>query len=429
MEAACILVVDDEPANVLLFRAQLKTENYRVLSAHTGPDALALLNEELPDLILLDVMMPGMSGYEVARHIKDDPRTHHIPIIMVTALTDQHSRMEALENGAEEFLTKPVNRPELLVRVRNLLKLKQYHNLLLRHTNLLQEQVDEQSSQLATATTRLTQAEQRLIEAEKLASIGRLAAGIAHEINNPLGFIKSNLNALGDYATDFLEALVDIRQRLHTLPDSPERQALEGLLLRLKLHLAEEDIPDLLNESRTGIHQVCTIINNLKNFARIESASEWQTIAPEECIENTLNVLCGEWPASLGLQRDYHATTAILCQPSDIQQVLYNVILNAITATQQASAPCLTLRTGEEDHCVWIEIEDTGCGIPAEVLPRVFDPFFTTKQVGSGTGLGLSLSYGIMQRHQGTLDIRSQPGIGTTVRLTFPPASTFAETL
>src|SRR5574343_206079 len=216
MEAACILVVDDEPANVLLFRAQLKTENYRVLSAHNGPDALALLPQELPDLILLDVMMPGMSGYEVARHIKDDPRTHHIPIIMVTALTDQHSRMEALENGAEEFLTKPVNRPELLVRVRNLLKLKQYHNLLVRHTNLLQEQVEEQSSQLATATTRLTQAEQRLIEAEKLASIGRLAAGIAHEINNPLGFIKSNLNALGDYATDFLDALVDIRQRLKT---------------------------------------------------------------------------------------------------------------------------------------------------------------------------------------------------------------------
>lgn len=414
--AGSILIVDDEQINVALFSAQLKDVFSSILTASSGEEALRVIETQQPDIILLDVMMPGMSGFEVATKLKADSRTRHIPIIIVTALTDSASCLKALECGAEEFLTKPVQRAELLMRARNLLKLKKYQDFLARHGADLEEQ-------LAVGSLQLSQAQEKLVQSDKLASIGQLAAGVAHEINNPIGFVKSNVGSLKVYIDDILEVLRCYEAIEPLLPaDADPVRQLQQAKAAADLAFVRDDIQHLIAQSQEGIARVAKIIQDLKNFARSDTNPAWVSADLRGCLDSALNIATNEIKYRADVVREYGELPEIECIPSQLAQVFLNILVNAAQAVgDTGKRGTITVRSGcNAADKVWIEVQDTGCGMTAEQARRVFEPFYTTKPVGVGTGLGLSISYGIVATHGGSIEVASEPGQGTRFRVTLP---------
>jgi len=416
---ATILIVDDEQINRHLFQIQLRGDGYRTRLAASGGEALALIAEEKPDLVLLDVMMPGMSGFEVVARLKAAAATRNIPVIMVTALDDAQSRLAALGSGAEEFLTKPVNRAELLARVRNLLKLKLFQDDLEASRHALAGEVAERTQALVDANLQLSEAQAQLVQSEKLASLGLLAAGVAHEINNPIGYVSANLGSLEKYVQRLLRVLQACK-RVDAEGQSPALTELQALKQEIDFDFVMEDMPILITESLEGIARVRKIVQDLKNFSRVDNQADWQLADLHKCLESTLNVACNEIKYKADLAREFGELPEVECKPSQLNQVFLNILLNAAHAIDGDARGRIAVRTGRTGDEVWVEVADSGCGIAPEVLPHIFDPFFTTKPVGVGTGLGLSISYGIVRDHGGRIEVDSTPGIGSCFRIVLP---------
>jgi len=248
-----------------------------------------------------------------------------------------------------------------------------------------------------------------LLQSEKMASIGQLAAGVAHEINNPIGFVNSNLGTLRRYIDDLL--------RLATLgAATPEGQALRQ---EIDLDFLRTDLADLMNESQEGLDRVRKIVANLKDFSRVDQA-EWQEADLLAGLESTLNVAWHELKYKAEIARELEPLPLVRCMPAQINQVFLNLLVNAAQAIRERGV--ITLRSGVDGERVWIEIADTGCGMDAETQRRLFEPFFTTKPVGTGTGLGMSLTWDIVTKHGGEIAVDSAPGAGTRIRVTLPVA-------
>jgi signal transduction histidine kinase len=419
--SATILIVDDEASNRGLFQAQLQQDGYAIMAAANGEEALQQVDRRLPDLILLDAMMPGLNGFQVAERLKGEERTRHIPIIMITALDDQESRMQALSKGAEEFLTKPVRHSELLARVRNLLKLKQFQDSLVASSGALKEEVAERTLQLAQVNRQLDEAEVKAVQSEKLALIGQLAAGVAHEINNPIGYVNANLGALKQYLDELLQIVDALLKIEASLPaNTPGRAELQALKEKFDFNYMLQDLPQLLQESQEGIARVRDIVQDLKAFSRIDSAREWLLADLHKGLDSTLNLANNEIKYKADVVKEYGILPEVECVPSQLNQVFLNLLVNAAHAIKDDARGTITLRTGCNGSEVWVEVSDTGCGIAPEIINKVFDPFFTTKPVGKGTGLGLSLSYNIVQQHNGRIELDSKIGQGSTFRVILP---------
>ena len=273
--------------------------------------------------------------------------------------------------------------------------------------------------ELVLLNSRLDETNNKLLHSEKLASIGQLAAGVAHEINNPIGYVSSNLNSLADYIRTLLNinaayGAIESRVAL-SLPDAFES------IRRIKEHRDHEfvvaDIRNLLEESREGLERVRKIVRDLKDFSRAGETG-WQRVDVHHGLESTLNIVWNEIKYKADVEKQYGDLPEILCMPSQLNQVFLNLLTNAAQAIEERGR--IVLRSGRAEGDVWIEVEDNGCGIPPENLERIFEPFYTTKPVGKGTGLGLSLSWGIVQRHHGKIDVRSEPGRGTIFRVILP---------
>jgi two-component system NtrC family sensor kinase len=263
------------------------------------------------------------------------------------------------------------------------------------------------------------QLESQLIGAEKLASLGQMAAGIAHEINNPIGFISSNLGTLAVYFAK-LQALLEAYRAAECQLGSPEvLLSLNVLKTRLDLAFVETEIPLLIQESRDGVARAAQIIKDLKEFSRADPNPQWQWASLQRGIDSTLNIATNAVKYKADIVTHYQPLPDIECLPAQLNQVIMNLLVNAAQAIGPGRGT-ITLRNGVQGDSVWLEISDTGAGIVPEVLPKIFDPFFTTKPVGQGTGLGLSLSYGIVQKHRGTISVRSLEGVGTTFRVELP---------
>lgn len=264
----------------------------------------------------------------------------------------------------------------------------------------------------------LEKARNQLVQSEKMASVGQLAAGVAHEINNPIGFVYSNLGSLKGQVDNLLRVLDAYQKAEHAL--SGHAELLAGIVqakLIADLDFLQEDIANLIDESIDGVHRVKKIVENLKDFSRVDSA-EWQFANLEQGLESTLNIAWNEIKYKAEVIKDYAGLPDIECIAGQLNQVFMNLIVNAAQAIEDRGI--IYLRTGVEGENVWIEVEDTGKGIDPEHKDKIFEPFFTTKPIGKGTGLGLALAYGIVQRHQGQLDVRSELGKGTLFRVTLP---------
>jgi signal transduction histidine kinase len=282
------------------------------------------------------------------------------------------------------------------------------------------------NEELKLLNAKLSATQDKLMQSEKLASIGQLAAGVAHEINNPIGYIFSNFGTLERYLDQLFKMLSAYEDAEQQLAHTPQGQLLKRLREDIELDYLKEDIPNLMRESREGISRVRKIVSDLKDFSRVGASQEWVWANLHRGIDSTLNIVNNEIKYKADVVKDYGDLPEVQCLPSEINQVVMNLLVNATQAIT-AERGTITIRTGHhggrgdpDGGLVWIEVEDTGAGIPREHISRVFDPFFTTKPVGKGTGLGLSLSYGIVQKHNGHIDVRSEPGQGTCFRVTLP---------
>lgn len=260
--------------------------------------------------------------------------------------------------------------------------------------------------------------ESRLKQSEKLASIGRMAAGIAHEINNPLAFLASNFGMLERYLDDLFEMLGAYEQAEPALPPEPAAM-LAQLRQRIDLAFLKEDIPALMHESRGGMERVGRIIQDVRDFSHIESEQKWERADLRVGLKSTLNIVAGQLRQVAEVVTDYGPMPDVECRPSQLNQVFMNLLQNAAHAVGPERGT-ITVRCGGDAGQAWVEVADTGCGIAPHVLPRIFDPFYTTKPIGKGSGLGLSLSHGIVQQHGGRIDVDTTPGKGSTFRVTLP---------
>lgn len=265
---------------------------------------------------------------------------------------------------------------------------------------------------------KLDEAHNQLLQSEKLAAIGQLAAGVAHELNNPIGFVHSNLGTLDGYVRDLMEITEACNALKEQIPQQiPQLAALDALIKEKDYNYIRSDLPQLISESKEGLSRVRRIVQDLKDFSRTGEAS-WEWADLHKGLDSTLNIVWNELKYKCTVHKEYGDIPEVYCLASQLNQVFMNLLVNASHAIEKRGD--ITIRTGVANEQVWIEISDTGKGIPPELLIKIFDPFFTTKPVGQGTGLGLSLSYSIMQRHHGSLTVRSEVGIGSTFRIELP---------
>jgi signal transduction histidine kinase len=379
-QGARALIADDEPEMLRFLVSQLK-RHYQVVEAVDGQQAIDRASEWLPDVILLDMMMPEKDGLQVCRELREQATTRDIPILMLTARADEETKLAALSGGASDFLTKPFSTTELHVRVKHL-----------ADTYQLQRALAEQNRRLQGALHQLKETEVQLVQTEKIASLGRMSAGIIHEINNPLNFAATGLYALKKHASQ--------------LPES--QRGTYGEVLR--------DVEE-------GLERVKAIVSDLRAFTHPDTEHrEWVRVST--VLGEALKFLSHEWRNKVRLEQELPDTVRLWTNRNRLLQVLLNLLQNAFDALRRKAF------SGEEPT-VWVEgrrerartllvIRDNGDGIQAAHLDRIFEPFFTTKDVGQGMGLGLSICYRIVQEHQGTMRVRSERGRFTEFTLEFP---------
>jgi two-component system NtrC family sensor kinase len=427
-----ILVVDDIPANIGVLVDFLEENHLRVVVAQDGEEALARSRLVQPDLVLLDVMMPGIDGFETCRRLKQDSSTAQIPVIFMTALTDSDSVVAAFDAGGVDYVTKPIQISEVLARIQTHLALRAMHAQLSAQNCLLQDEMAVRMAAEASLLVvgqeqkaligELQQANDRLLQAEKMASIGQLAAGVAHEINNPIGFVNSNMGTLRNYVTTLFGVIEDYQQAATAAPAVAARIA--ELKAAADVDFIQEDFQALMSESCEGLQRVKEIVQSLKDFSHVETSDA----APADLhrgLDSTLNMVNNEIKYKAQVVKEYGNLPLVICAAPQLNQVFMNLLMNAAQA--MTTMGVITIRTGCAGQWAWIEISDTGSGMAPATLNRIFEPFYTTKDIGSGTGLGLSVSYGIVKRHGGRIDVESVLGQGSRFTVHLPVDGVAAE--
>ncbi|OGT01678.1 MAG: histidine kinase [Gallionellales bacterium RBG_16_57_15] len=273
-------------------------------------------------------------------------------------------------------------------------------------------------AELQQLNAELEAAQSHLLQSEKMASIGQLAAGVAHEINNPIGYVYSNMGTLEKYVQDTFSMLDMYEQAVELVTDAGVLARLKTARDKLDIAFIKEDLRALMNESKDGITRVKRIVQNLKDFSHVDTSDMWHFSDLHQGLDSTLNIVNNEIKYKAEVVKEYGDLPEVECLPSQINQVFMNLLVNAAHAIEERGT--ITIRTGQQENEVWVDVADTGKGINPEHLKKIFDPFFTTKPVGEGTGLGLPLSFGIIQKHHGRIEVQSEVGKGTTFRVWLP---------
>ena len=279
-------------------------------------------------------------------------------------------------------------------------------------------ELQQRHDELQRTYRRLAGAQEQLLQSEKMASIGQLAAGVAHEINNPIGYVHSNLGTLQEYTGALMALIEGYANALAADDPASARETIRGMRERLDFDFISGDLPQLLAESREGIERVTKIVQDLKDFSRVGRDEPMRPSDLERGLESTLNIVWNDLKYKVRIEKHYGTLPLVECHASEINQVLMNLLINAGQAIGERGT--ISLATGSEDDEAWITISDSGCGIPEEALQKIFDPFFTTKPIGRGTGLGLAICYSIVAKHHGRIEVSSRVGAGTTFRVVLP---------
>ena len=366
-----VLVADDEPDMRRFLKSELEDE-YDLVEAMNGLEALEKAEDFRPDIILLDMMMPEMDGLDVCRELRKREATMKIPVILLTARADEETKFEALEMGANDFLAKPFSSNELQARIKNLIESHHY-----------QRKLTTQNKALTSAIEQIKETEMQLVQSEKLASLGRLSAGIIHEINNPLNFTLTGLYALRSKSKQF----------------SPEERV---------------EYEEILNDVEEGIKRVRNIVSDLRTFTH-PGGGLGEMVEVDDAVDAALRFLAGEWRGKVHVEKNLPPDMFVWANRNKLIHVLVNLLQNSIDALGDKKFE------GEEQRLIRIEgrlegersfiaVRDNGPGIDPKLMDKIFDPFFTTKEVGRGMGLGLSICYRILQGYGGKITVQSERG-------------------
>src|SRR5205085_264550 len=403
-----ILIVDDEEPVRTLFAACLG-ERYLCATAANAEEALVRLAAETYALVLSDISMPGLSGVELLRRIV--ARYPDTAVIIISGIDRTQRVLDAIRLGAFDYLIKPCELDVLELSVERALE----RRALLRNARRYKQDLERRNAELAWRKAELERLQAQIIHSEKMASLGQLAAGIAHELNNPAGFIYGNMEILAECAAG-LERLLSYYAR------APMPSAVAAEVERIKGEIDYEhalaDLRDIVNDCREGAERIRDVVQNLRTFSRLDEA-DFKKIDLHEGIDSTVRLLSRYYTAGgVTLRREYGQLPLVDCYAGQLNQVWMNLLVNAAQAVGGAGE--VLIKTKLAGDTVVVCVSDTGCGIAAENLKKIFDPFFTTKPVGEGTGLGLSISYGIIERHGGTISVESIQGQGTTFTIKLP---------
>ncbi|NDJ25435.1 response regulator [Nostoc sp. B(2019)] len=424
-----ILIVDDIPNNLKVLFDILNNSGFKVSIAKNGESALEKAQETLPNLILLDVMMPGIDGFETCHRLKNNQKTKDIPVIFMTAISETVEKVKGLHLGAVDYITKPIEYEEVLARINVHLELRRM--------------------------------QLKLVQEEKMSSLGQLVAGIAHEINNPVNFIYGNLIHAQNYIENLLQLL-----KLYEVNTLDTSQTIQDFSKLIELDYLKEDLPKLLSSMRVGSERIQEIVRSLRIFSRLDEA-EIKEVDLHLGIDSTLMILHSRLRATherpaIEVIKEYGELVSIECYAGQLNQVFMNILSNAIDAidekinnlpvlkldksggdklmssslSTQLSTPDLILskfeikftpqikictKLTEDKKLILIQITDNGIGMTREIQQRIFEQFFTTKDVGKGTGLGLAIAHQIIvEKHRGTLEVKSVPGHGSQFTITIP---------
>ncbi len=403
-----ILIVDDDDVDRMAVRRALSKSSLQTMieEATTATAALEALQNTAFDCALFDYMLPDGNGLSLLQNTR--AAGIDTPVVMLTGQRDERLIVELVRAGASDYIPKnKLNGENLGHSVQTAIRLYRAEQQRLRT-----------DAELEHANRKLQASQAQLLQSEKLASIGQLAAGVAHEINNPVGYVYSNIGTLQKYVDDLFQILESYEQ-LEALVDTEHAalKTVQALKQELDLEYLKEDVRDLVNESREGISRVKGIVQDLKDFSHVDEA-EWQWTDLHRGLDSTLNIVNNEIKYNAEVIKEYGELPEVECLASQLNQVFMNLLVNASHAIEERGQ--ITIRTGHENEQAWVAISDTGKGIESEHLKKIFDPFFTTKAVGTGTGLGLSLSYGIIQKHGGRIEVNSEVGKGTTFTVFLP---------
>ncbi len=414
-EMSFILIVDDNPTNLEVLAKTLDNEGFNIRIEVDGASALELLEEdEHPELILLDVQMPGIDGFETCRRIKMNPKTQDIPIIFMTALTDTESKVKGLSLGAVDYISKPFEGQEVLARVKVHLQIRYLTKTLQQWNEDLEQRVRERTKALETAQV-------QLVQQEKFATMGQLVAGVAHEVNNPIGCITNNIAPAHDFVANITK-MIRIYQKYCTTLIPEIEQSLE----ELDIEFALLDLPKLLHSMKLSAERIKDISLSLRNFSRLDTTNK-ELVSLHTGLDSTLMILQHRLKSkdsrpAIEIIKQYGAIPEIECYAGQLNQVFMNLLANAIDAVRDVTNPKIFIFTEMlNSTTVVVRIVDNGTGMSEGVKQRLFEPLFTTKPVGKGTGLGLSIAKQIVEeKHGGKLSFESYLGKGTEFYLNLP---------
>lgn len=404
-----VLVVDDEEPVRSLF-AEFLSSRYTCTAAANAEEALAHLAREPYALVVTDVNMPGLSGVELLRQIVQ--RYPETAVIMVSGVDRTQRVLDAVRIGAFDYLIKPCELDTLELCVERALE----RRTLLRDARRYKHDLEQRNVELAFRKAELERLQAQIVHSEKMASLGQLAAGVAHELNNPAGFIYGNMELLTENVAGLDELLalyegINLPPEMVAKVDAAKRAAgYDGTL---------EEMSSIISDCFEGAARIRDVVQNLRTFSRLDEA-EFKKIDIHEGIDSTIRLLSRYYSQGhITLERDYGNVPPVDCYAGQLNQVWMNLLVNAAQAVASNDGR-VRITTQLRSAKVIVQISDTGHGIAPEHLKKIFDPFFTTKPVGDGTGLGLSISYSIVQRHGGLITVASQPHRGTTFTVALP---------
>ncbi|MEM8641971.1 MAG: hybrid sensor histidine kinase/response regulator [Cyanobacteria bacterium P01_G01_bin.54] len=419
-----ILVVDDVAENLEIVSQVLEDADYEVATVLSGEQALKLVQQHPPELILLDVMMPRIDGFETCRRLKANPATAGIPVIFMTALNDAASKVAGFELGAVDYITKPFQEQELLARVQNHLHLR-------RHSQTLEQNLAGHNEKSTTDSDSLKVAQLQPLPSEPMSTLNSLITVIAQEINHPTRFLTGNIQPAQDYIQDLFR-LIDFYQQ----NSPPLEEVINSEPPAIDLEEIREHLPALLASIDLGIKRLYKLSQSLWTFSHQEH--DIQSLYDlHQGIENILLILQhrlqgNQQQPSVKVLKKYGDIPPIQCFPGQINQVLMNVITNALdafdelnqgktTAEIMANSNSIMITTTTAAGKIEVQIQDNAGGMTVETQANLFEQGFTTKPIGKGTGLGLTIAQQIItENHQGTIDVYSELGQGSTFTIYLP---------
>lgn len=419
---ARLLAVDDSLTYLAFLQDALETEGYSVTTASSGEAAVQAVHKESFDCIVVDLVMPGIDGIELCGQLDEFRKSAALtfPLLMVTGKDSNEDMMRALDAGADDFVSKANDISIIKARIRALLRrkfLQDEHELItseFRNKELeilreraareaaqakaeLAERLEEANTKLEDTNKELKETQSHLVQSAKMASLGELVAGIAHEINNPLSFVMNHTSTVED-------RLQRISDEVKPSLSEPSKKHWDKALARL-------------HDMHEGLERVQDIVVKLRTFSRLDEG-EFKSVDMHDCIDSTISLIrhrCGD---GVRIETDYSENGTLSCYPGPLNQVVMNLLSNAIDAVAEEGV--VRIRTERTDDAFTIAVSDTGPGIPQEIRDRIFEPFFTTKPVGSGTGLGMSICYRIVKHHNGHIEIGDREGGGAKIAIAIP---------